>query len=297
MLAKSNVQRRAIMRVRDGHLTRDRDVLVVEEPLEIRLALHAADGTLVIPLTTTLRTPGEDFELAAGFLFCEGVVRERSDIVTIRTCTDPDIDEEARFNTLTVDLRPGSQPDLAHVRRMFYVSSSCGVCGKASLDALRTRGCMPLPDNDGLRMSLSVLTGMDTALHQAQALFRKTGGLHAAALLATDGTLLTLYEDIGRHNAVDKLIGAHVLQGRLATLARAILLVSGRAGFEIVQKALMARIPIVASVGAPSTLAVTLAQQFNMTLIGFLRGASCNVYTGEQRITATHLDQGGLPGA
>ncbi|ABU60403.1 formate dehydrogenase family accessory protein FdhD [Roseiflexus castenholzii DSM 13941] len=286
MLTQPNVQRRTVIRVRDGQLTRDRDTLVVEEPLEIRLALHTADGVHLIPLTTTLRTPGADVELAAGFLFSEGVVRERNDIATIRACTDPDIDEEeARFNTLTVDLRPGAQPDLTRARRLFYVSSSCGVCGKASLDALRTRGCVPLPDDDGVRISLSVLAGMDAALRRAQALFHKTGGLHAAALFAVDGALLALHEDIGRHNAVDKLIGAHLLQGRLAALTRSILLVSGRAGFEIVQKALMARIPIVAAVGAPSTLAVTLAQQFNMTLIGFLRGASCNVYAGEQRIS------------
>jgi FdhD protein len=286
MLTQPNVQRRTIIRVRDGRLIRDRDALVVEEPMEIRLALHAADGTHVLPLTTILRTPGEDVELAAGFLFNEGIVRERYDIAAIRYCTDPDIDEEARFNTLTVDLRPGMQPDLTHVQRMFYISSSCGVCGKASLEALRSRGCAPLPDDDGPRISLPVLIGIDATLRQAQALFRKTGGLHAAALCAADGALLALHEDIGRHNAVDKLIGAHLLQGRLAALTRAILLVSGRAGFEIVQKALTARIPVVAAVGAPSTLAVALAQQFNMTLIGFLRGASFNVYAGEQRIEA-----------
>lgn len=285
MLTQPNVQRRTVVRVRDGQLTRDRDALVVEEPLEIRLALPTADGAHIIPLTTILRTPGEDFDLAAGFLFSEGIVHERDDIATIRFCTDPDIDEEARFNTLTVDLRPGVHPDLTRARRLFYVSSSCGVCGTASLKALHTRGCTPLPDDDGLRISLPVLTSMDATLREAQAIFQKTGGLHAAALFAADGALLALHEDIGRHNAVDKLIGAHLLQGRLDVLSQAILLVSGRAGFEILQKALMARIPVVAAVGAPSTLAVTLAQQFNMTLIGFLRGASFNVYTGAQRIS------------
>lgn len=283
MLTQPNVQRRTVIRVRDGRAARDRDALVVEEPLEIRLALHTADGAHIIPLTTILRTPGEDFELAAGFLFSEGIVRDRRDIATIRFCTDPDMDEGARFNILTVDLRPGVQPDLTHARRLFYISSSCGVCGKASLEALHTRGCTPLPD-DGLRIALPALTGMDAALRQAQALFQKTGGLHAAALFDADGDLLALHEDIGRHNAVDKLIGAHLLQGRLAALSQAILLVSGRAGFEILQKALTARIPVVAAVGAPSTLAVTLAQQFNMTLIGFLRGAAFNVYAGAQRI-------------
>lgn len=284
MLTQPNVQRRTVIRVRDGRPTRDRDTLVVEEPLEIRLALHSADGTHIIPLTTIMRTPGEDFELAAGFLFSEGIVRARDDIATIRYCADPDSDAESRFNTLTVDLRPGVQPDLTHARRLFSISSSCGVCGKASLEALRTRGCAPLPDDDGLRVSLPVVASMDAALRRAQALFQKTGGLHAAALFAVDGDLLALHEDIGRHNAVDKLIGAHLLQGRLAALHQAILLVSGRAGFEILQKALTARIPVIAAVGAPSTLAVTLAQRFNMTLIGFLRGAAFNVYAGAQRI-------------
>ncbi|MCS6841007.1 MAG: formate dehydrogenase accessory sulfurtransferase FdhD [Roseiflexus sp.] len=284
MLTRPNVQRRTVIRVRDGQLTRDRDALVVEEPLEIRLALPTANGAHIIPLTTILRTPGEDFELAAGFLFNEGIVHERNDIATIRSCADPDIDEEARFNTITVDLRPGAQPDLSHARRLFYISSSCGVCGKASLEALRTRGCAPLPDDDGVRISFPVLTSIDAALRRAQALFQKTGGLHAAALFAANGDLLALHEDIGRHNAVDKLIGAHLLQGRLGALSQAILLVSGRAGFEILQKALTARIPVVAAIGAPSTLAVALAQQFNMTLIGFLRGASFNVYAGEWRI-------------
>ncbi|MGQ9548924.1 MAG: formate dehydrogenase accessory sulfurtransferase FdhD [Roseiflexus sp.] len=188
-----------------------------------------------------------------------------------------------RGNTITVDLHPTARPNLTHAQRMFYVSSSCGVCGKVALEALSTGGCTPLPD-DTLRVALPVLAGIDATLRQAQALFHKTGGLHAAALFDAGGTLLALREDIGRHNAVDKLIGAHLLQGCLSTLTRAILLISGRAGFEIMQKALTARIPVVAAVGAPSALAVTLAQRFNITLIGFLRGASLNVYAGEQRI-------------
>jgi len=283
VLTQPNVQRRTIVKVRDGRWRREKDALVVEEPLEIRLTVSGADGRQTIPLTTIMRTPGEDFELAAGFLFGEGIVRERREIATIRYCNDATISEEARFNTITVDLHPDAHPDLTGAQRMFYVSSSCGVCGKASLETLLARGCAPLSD-DTLRVGLPALTGIDAALRQAQALFHKTGGLHAAALFDADGALLALREDIGRHNAVDKLIGAHLLEGRLSALTRAILLVSGRAGFEIMQKALTARIPVVAAVGAPSTLAVTLARRFNMTLIGFLRGASLNVYAGEQRI-------------
>lgn len=283
MLTQPNVQRRTVIRVRDGCAVRERDTLIVEEPLEIRLAMRSAGETHIVPLTTIMRTPGEDFELAAGFLFGEGLVRDRFDIATIRYCNDEVIEEEARFNTLTVDLRSGVAPDLTHAQRLFYISSSCGVCGKASLEALHTRGCVPAPD-DGLSIPLPVITSINATLCQAQALFRKTGGLHAAALFDGGGALIALHEDIGRHNAVDKLIGAHLLRGRLADLAQSILLVSGRAGFEIMQKALMARIPIVAAVGAPSALAVALAQRFNITLIGFLRGTSFNVYAGAQRI-------------
>ncbi len=289
MLMQPNVQRRTIVKVRDGRWRREKDTLVVEEPLEIRLTISGADGRRIIPLTTIMRTPGEDFDLAAGFLFGEGIVHERREIATIRYCNDASIGDEARFNTITVDLHSNACPDLTHAQRMFYVSSACGICGKASLETLLARGCTPLPD-DTLRVTLPVLTGIDATLRQAQALFHKTGGLHAAALFDTDGALLALREDIGRHNAVDKLIGAHLLEGRLPTLTRAILLISGRAGFEIMQKALTARIPVVAAVGAPSTLAVTLAQRFNMTLVGFLRSASLNVYAGEQRIEQVGSD-------
>jgi FdhD protein len=225
LLTQPNVQRRTIVKVRDKRWRREKDALVVEEPLEIRLTVSGADGRQTIPLTTIMRTPGEDFELAAGFLFGEGIVRERREIATIRYCNDATISEEARFNTITVDLHPDAHPDLTGAQRMFYVSSSCGVCGKASLETLLARGCAPLPD-DTLRVGLPALTGIDAALRQAQALFHKTGGLHAAALFDADGALLALREDIGRHNAVDKLIGAHLLEGRLSALTRAILLVS-----------------------------------------------------------------------
>ncbi len=282
MISRTGFQRRTVIKVREGHRQQTKDAVVVEEPLEIRLATQG--DTQSIPLATVMRTPGADVELAAGFLFSEGIIRERCDIATIRYCLDADRDEEARFNTLIVTLRSALEINLDHVRRLFFVSSSCGVCGKISLESLRLRGCTPLNDHPLIRVSSTVLTGLDRKVQQAQALFTRTGGLHAAALFSPDGQLYSLHEDIGRHNAVDKLIGEYLLNERRDLLKQSMLMVSGRASFEIMQKALMGRIPIVVAVGAPSALAVSLAQQFNITLIGFLRGASFNIYAGAERI-------------
>jgi FdhD protein len=282
MISRTGFQRRTVIKVREGHRQQTKDAVVVEEPLEIRLATQG--DTHSIPLATVMRTPGADVELAAGFLFSEGIIRERCDIATIRYCLDADRDEEARFNTLIVTLRSALEINLDHVRRLFFVSSSCGVCGKISLESLRLRGCTPLDDHPPIRVSSTVLTGLDRKVQQAQALFSRTGGLHAAALFSPDGQLYSLHEDIGRHNAVDKLIGEYLLNERRDLLAQSMLMVSGRASFEIMQKALAGRIPIVVAVGAPSALAVSLAQQFNITLIGFLRGASFNIYAGAERI-------------
>jgi FdhD protein len=282
MISRVGFQRRTVIKVREGHRQQTKDAVVVEEPLEIRLATQG--DTHSIPLATVMRTPGADVELAAGFLFSEGIIRERRDIATIRYCLDADRDEEARFNTLIVTLRSALEINLDHVRRLFFVSSSCGVCGKISLESLRLRGCTPLNDHPLIRVSSTVLTGLDRKVQQAQALFTRTGGLHAAALFSPDGQLYSLHEDIGRHNAVDKLIGEYLLNERRDLLKQSMLMVSGRASFEIMQKALMGRIPIVVAVGAPSALAVSLAQQFNITLIGFLRGASFNIYAGAERI-------------
>ncbi|WP_322496499.1 formate dehydrogenase accessory sulfurtransferase FdhD [Chloroflexus sp.] len=282
MINRATIHRRTVVKIRDGRWRHEKDAIVVEEPLEVRLALP---GTArAIALATLMRTPGADVELVAGFLFSEGLIRDRYDISTIRYCVEAELDDEARFNTLIVTPRPDLDLDLEQARRLFFVSSSCGVCGKASLEALRLRGCAPLADDPPVRIAYAALAGLNDALHQAQDLFARTGGLHAAGLFAADGRLLALHEDIGRHNAVDKLIGAYLLNGQLDRLRQSVLLVSGRASFEIMQKALMARIPVVAAVGAPSALAVTLAQHFNMTLIGFLRGASCNIYAGAERV-------------
>jgi FdhD protein len=282
MISRVGFQRRTVIKVREGHRQQTKDAVVVEEPLEIRLVTQG--DTHSIPLATVMRTPGADVELAAGFLFSEGIIRERRDIATIRYCLDANRDEETRFNTLIVTLRPALEINLDHVRRLFFVSSSCGVCGKISLESLRLRGCTPLDDHPPIRVSSTVLTGLDRKVQQAQALFTRTGGLHAAALFSPDGQLYSLHEDIGRHNAVDKLIGEYLLNERRDLLKQSMLMVSGRASFEIMQKALMGRIPIVAAVGAPSALAVSLAQQFNITLIGFLRGASFNIYAGAERV-------------
>jgi len=282
MISRVGFQRRTVIKVREGHRQQTKDAVVVEEPLEIRLVTQG--DTHSIPLATVMRTPGADVELAAGFLFSEGIIRERRDIATIRYCLDANRDEETRFNTLIVTLRPALEINLDHVRRLFFVSSSCGVCGKISLESLRLRGCTPLDDHPPIRVSSTVLTGLDRKVQQAQALFTRTGGLHAAALFSPDGQLYSLHEDIGRHNAVDKLIGEYLLNERRDLLAQSMLMVSGRASFEIMQKALAGRIPIVVAVGAPSALAVSLAQQFNITLIGFLRGASFNIYAGAERV-------------
>lgn len=253
-----------------------RDVVSVEEPLEIRLTVPD-DGEHQVAVT--MRTPGNDFELAAGFLYSEGLISRRDDIVDLRYCVNVDPQE---YNVVTVQLRPGAAFDPAALTRNFYTSSSCGVCGKASLEAVEVKGCAPLPDGD-LCVSPDVIRSLPDQLRERQAVFERTGGLHAAGLFAGDGTAGSIREDIGRHNAVDKIVGEAFLAGDLP-LADRVLTVSGRSSFEIMQKALAAGIPVVVAVGAPSSLAVDLARQFNMTLVGFTKPDGFNVYTGGQRI-------------
>ncbi|MEO3876130.1 formate dehydrogenase accessory sulfurtransferase FdhD [Nonomuraea sp. B12E4] len=261
----------------NGSVARERrDDLATEEPLEIRLT--APDGerrTVAI----TMRTPGHDFELAAGFLHGEGLVRP-GDIAAIAYCTDEDLPPEARYNTVTVHIR-GPIPDLPALDRHFLTSSACGVCGSAGLDALHDR-CSPIPDGT-LRVSPEVLYELPEALRAAQGVFGKTGGLHAAGLFSAGGAPVAVREDVGRHNAVDKLVGWAALTERLP-LAEHVLMVSGRASYEIMQKALAAGLPVVCAVSAPSSLAVELAKEFGVTLVGFLRGERCNVYAGEHRL-------------
>jgi FdhD protein len=268
------------IRVRElsGSTVKDRrDDLATEEPLEIRLS--APDGgrkTVAI----TMRTPGHDFELAAGFLSGEGLVGA-GEIASIAYCTDEDLPPEARYNTVTVRLHVPI-PDLPALDRHFLTSSACGVCGSAGLDALHDR-CKPIPKGH-LELTPGILYGLPPALRQAQGVFGKTGGLHAAGLFSATGLLVAVREDVGRHNAVDKLVGWAALSERLP-LSEHVLMVSGRASYEIMQKALAAGIPAVCAVSAPSSLAVDLAREFGMTLVGFLRGERCNVYAGQERIT------------
>ncbi|MGW7199519.1 formate dehydrogenase accessory sulfurtransferase FdhD [Streptomyces chryseus] len=268
-------ERRRVIRVRDGAVSTRPDTLVVEEPLEIRL-----NGK---PLAITMRTPGDDFALAAGFLVSEGVLGAAEEVRSIVYCAGATADGVNTYNVVDVQLAPGVPvPDIT-LERNVYTTSSCGLCGKASLDAVRTTARFPIADTPPVRLTPELLAGLPDRLRAAQQVFDRTGGLHAAALFSEEGELLDVREDVGRHNAVDKLVGRALTDGRLP-LSRAVLLVSGRASFELAQKAVMAGIPVLAAVSAPSSLAVDLAAETGLTLVGFLRGPHMNVYAGEERI-------------
>ncbi|MFY9720585.1 MAG: formate dehydrogenase accessory sulfurtransferase FdhD, partial [Candidatus Cybelea sp.] len=251
---------------------RKHDELVTEEPLELRLS----DGGTTQSLAITMRTPGNDFELAAGFLYNEAIVRAREDITGITYCLDSGVEPDQRYNIVTVECRPGAAAaDRERFARHFTIGSACGVCGRAQLDSLRDRGIRPL--EDAVRVPPRLLYELPARMLDAQRTFAATGGLHAAALFDERGEMLAVREDVGRHNAVDKIVGWGLLDGRLP-FERCLLVVSGRASYEVLQKSLMARIPIVASVSAPSSLAVDLAREFGVTLAGFLRGNRANLY-------------------
>ena len=265
--------------VENGQVRSRSDQLATEEPLEIRLV--SPQKTVAV----TMRTPGADFELTAGFLYSEGVVSSREDIERISYCVDPDVDGEQRYNIVNVKLKEGLSPDLQPLERHFFTTSACGVCGKASLEALRLRGCPVIPDSP--EVSAEVIYSLPEQLRAAQRVFSSTGGLHAAALFDTQGQLLSVREDVGRHNALDKLVGSAVLSDQLP-LNNHIVMVSGRSSFEILQKCLTAGVPIVCAVSAPSSLAVALAREFGITLVGFLRGERFNVYAGRERLAIAH---------
>jgi FdhD protein len=268
--------RRRVLRLDNGSQAERSDMLVAEEPLELRVGGR--------PVSVTMRTPGDDFDLVAGFLVTEGIVREADQLVAMRYCAGTDEDGANTYNVIDAALAPGTVlPELA-VNRNFYTTSSCGLCGKASIDAIRTIAHFDVA-GDQLRVSRAVLATLPETLRAAQRVFSRTGGLHAAGLFAAGGELLVLREDVGRHNAVDKVVGWAVREGRVP-LRGCVLLVSGRASFELTQKALMAGIPALAAVSAPSSLAVELAEEAGMTLVGFLRGTSMNVYTGAERVVA-----------
>ncbi len=259
------------------------DLLAVEEPLEIRIGGQ--------PLTVTMRTPGDDIDLAAGFLFTEGLLSPAVDLRQIRMCDEnvadatlevADLPSAAEVQRAT-DARRAQQTAQERAQRNFLTTSACGVCGKESIDAIRVRSRYDLTA-DQTQVSPVVLAGLPDRLREAQRVFASTGGLHAAGLFTTDGSLAVLREDVGRHNAVDKVIGWALRAGRLP-LTGHILMVSGRASFELVQKAAVAGLPVLAAVSAPSSLAADLAEETGMTLVGFLRGNSMNAYTGLQRLT------------
>ncbi|MFG1676240.1 formate dehydrogenase accessory sulfurtransferase FdhD [Micromonospora sp. NPDC049282] len=257
---------------------RRQDTLAVEEPLEIRVG-PAGPGRRR-PLAVTMRTPGDDLDLAIGFLLTEGLIRSAEDVHTAQLCAGTDTPNT--YNVVDVVLSPGVPQPATDPTRNFYTTSSCGVCGKASIESVRTRSRFAVRE-DPLEVTAELLAGLPDRLRTAQRAFDRTGGLHAAGLFSADGELLVLREDVGRHNAVDKVVGWAARADRLP-LAGHVLLVSGRASFELTQKAWMAGVPLLAAVSAPSTLAAELAEEAGITLVGFLRGPTMNVYTGAQRV-------------
>ncbi len=275
-MPRSNKSKRRIWAVEAGTVRRKQDFLAGEEPLEILLRAGEEQRTLAI----TMRTAGNDYELAAGFLYNEGIIHNKHDIVQMTYCVDGGQQE---YNSLRVQLAQESLPNLPQLERHFFTSSACGVCGSTMLEELAQRNLPPLPA--GPQLPASFFTAMPDKLRSAQQLFESTGGLHAAALFNSAGELLALREDVGRHNALDKLIGWGLLNRHLPFHDK-VILVSGRASYELLQKCAVAGAPIFCAVSAPSSLAVEVAEQFGITLIGFLRGEKFNVYHGIERISA-----------
>jgi FdhD protein len=259
------------------------DMLTIEEPLEIRVRFRRGPNMVQKPVSVTMRTPGSDQELAAGFLFTEGIIHEASWIESGEAKSDNESSISNKDNSILITL--SREVDLKRLERHFYTSSSCGVCGKTSIEALAINREISLPHRTP-QVNVETVLALPERLLQQQAHFSKTGGLHAAALISPDGTIHAIREDVGRHNAVDKVIG-HALLTNTIELSDSVLMVSGRAGFELVQKAIMAGIPMMVAVGAPSSLSVELARQYDLTLIGFLRGNRFNLYSGRQRIEAS----------
>lgn len=273
-MSNPSVQSRTIQAVRGAERHDVDDCVAVEEPLEIRIA-RAGEGTTGRAVSITMRTPGHDPQLAAGFLYGEGLIRGREDVVAIAPCGQSG-------NVIRVELPRESTLDLSRLERNFYTSSSCGVCGKASIEAVTATVPSCAVESD-LQVDAALLPSLAGRARDAQQVFEQTGGLHAASLFDANGGLLASYEDVGRHNAMDKLVGSLFLAGRLPA-SRNILLLSGRASFELLQKAMAAGIPVVVAMGAPSSLAVELAERAGITLAGFLRASSYNVYAHPERL-------------
>lgn len=271
-----------IVRVDDNHIRKERDIVAVEEPLEIQLSSATGAGSAAKSVSITMRTPGHDAELAVGFLFTEGIIKTADQILAVGHRGEKD-DATGLQNIVRVELRPDVDIALERLERHFYTTSSCGVCGKTSLDALRVTGQQSLAQHT-TTFSQKTIVSMPDLLMAKQRLFTETGGLHAAAIFDSDGAIVVVKEDVGRHNATDKVIGDLLMTDRLPGSTFG-LMVSGRASFELMQKALVAGIPLLVAVGAPSSLAIQMAIEFDMTLIGFLRRQKFNIYSGANRIS------------
>jgi len=267
-----------VVTYRGGDVVRRSDAVATEEPLEIRLHPGGSDYVSSV----TMRTPGNDFELATGWLLAEGIVRHHDDVVKMAYCVDRTVGEEQRYNIVNVHLRSDLDRDLGSIERDFFTTSACGVCGKAGLDQLATKASRI---ESQLSVPPSVVCSLPGKLRAAQGVFERTGGLHAAGLFDSSGELIGLREDVGRHNALDKLLGWALLERKLP-LSECIVLVSGRASFELAQKSVVAGVPIMCAVSAPSSMAIDVASEFDMTLVGFLRDERFNVYAGPERIRA-----------
>jgi FdhD protein len=289
-----SVRTAEIFRVKRGEIATLQDAVAAEEPLEIQLVYGAMDDRKIKSISITMRTPGNDDELAAGFLMTEGVVRDATHITSIGTpstarnvirdgaeTTRVALPAGLRSQVIRVELSPEIEVSMSTLERNFYTTSSCGVCGKASLTALRT--LCPLPQRDNFMIRSDILSTLPQQLQPVQEAFKQTGGLHAASLFTADGELHSVREDVGRHNAVDKLLGEAFLEDAIP-LRNHLLLLSGRASFELLQKAVMGGIPMVAAIGAPSSLAIEVAREFSITLVGFLRPESFNIYSAPERV-------------
>jgi FdhD protein len=273
----------SVRRFRGGELgvADDPDLVATEEPFEIRLGYARRDGSRAEePVSVTMRTPGHDEDLAVGFLFTEGIIRSRSDVQAV--VARGQRMKDGLVNVVRVDLAPGVTVDFKRLERNFYMTSSCGVCGKASIEAVAVQGQYDVGAVD-FRMSGVALGRVPSELKVQQAVFEQTGGLHASGLFDSAGTILALREDVGRHNALDKLIGSALMRGELPLRGHGVIM-SGRASFELMQKAKMAGVPLVAAVGAPSSLAVDVAREFGITLVGFLKADRFNIYSRPDRI-------------
>jgi len=278
-MTQPSVKTIQIKKVNDKEATEQPDLLAVEEPLEIRVGYGEQSNRQQIKIAVTMRTPGMDIELAVGFLFTEGIIRSTEDIESVKHCEDVGRDEKG--NVIRVELKSHVQLKLKSLERNFYTTSSCGICGKTSIDSIKTELCYSI-DGDQV-MNAEVIKSLTATVNKSQVVFKHTGGIHASALFNLEGDMITLCEDVGRHNALDKLIGKELLNNHLP-LSNNALWVSGRASFELVQKAAMAGLGIMVAVGAPSSLAVQLAEETGICLVGFSRNNSFNIYSQHNRI-------------